>query len=57
MVSKTKAKKSTVPPGNLIITVILFQTILNLRYALLLGGFELGDEVLAVYSVDAKCLE
>ena len=36
---------------------IFYQIVLILGESVLLGGFELGDEVLDVYGVDAKDLE
>ena len=36
---------------------IFYQIVLILGESVLLGGFELGDEVLDVYGVDAKYLK
>ena len=55
--SKTKADKRTLPPENLMLIAILYQIILVIVKSVLLGGFELEDEVLDVYGVDKKITE
>ena len=54
MVSNTKADKSTTPPGNMMLVEIFNNIILIIGDYVLLGGFELGDEVLDVFGVDEK---
>ena len=55
--SNTKSYNSTIPPGNIIRIAIYYQIILILGDSVLLGGFELGDEVLDVFDVDEKIVE
>ena len=54
LVSKTKAEKSTIPPGNIMLIAILNQIILIIEDSILFGRFKLGDEVLDFYGVDTK---
>ena len=55
--SKTKAEKSTIPPGNMIMIEISNHIILILGDSILLGRLKIGDEVLGVYGVDEEILE
>ena len=55
--SKTKSEKSNSPPLFMILIAIPYPIIVILGDYFLLGGFELGDEGLGVYGVDAKFLE
>ena len=57
MMSNTKVENRTIPPGNMMLIDIFYEIILILWDSVLLGGFELVDEVLDVYGVDNKCLE
>ena len=54
MVSKTKAKKSTIPTVNLMWIAIFHRIILNIGDYVLLGGFKIVDEVLGVFGVKKK---
>ena len=54
--SNTKSEKITIPPGNMMLIDIFYHIIIILGDYILLGGFELGYEVLGVYGVDAKYL-
>ena len=57
LVSRNKAEKRTITPGNLMLISILYQIIMILGDSIWLGGFKLEDEVFDVYDVDAKYLE
>ena len=57
MVYKTKADRSTIPHVNLMLIANSYNIILILGDYVLLGGFGLGDEVLAVYGMDNKFVE
>ena len=52
--SKDKSEKVNIPLVNLMLIPTFYQIILILGDFVLLGGSELGDEVLYVYGVDAK---
>ena len=55
--SNTKSYNSTCPWENLILIAIFYHIILVIGSYVLLGGFELGDEVLDVYGVDKQIVE
>ena len=57
LVYNTKAEKSIIPPGNMMLIEISNHIILILGDSVLLGGFKLGYEVLDVYGVDEKIIE
>ena len=54
---KTKAEKSTSPPGNLMMIAVFYHIIMIIGEYFLLGGLKLRYEVLVVYGVNGIFLE
>ena len=55
--SKNKSEKKTIPPGNLLLVAIYYQLILILGESVLLGGFQLGEDLIDVFCVEKTFVE
>ena len=54
---QNKSETSNIPPGNMMLIKISYQIILILFDSILLSGFRIVDEVLAVFGIDEKFVE
>ena len=52
--AKFTVDNSTYPPLNMMLVSIFYQILMFIGYPILLGGFKLGDDTLALSGVGAK---